>query len=227
MGTTMSSQTDSDFMQNQIGLVASLKRWKDAFDNLLERQPDCCTHWNLALLTVQYESALHYASGLVEATETYWDGQLSQFQRILDLSEFVLAANTDIQAPASNPLAPPRFRCRLEHGVVPALFYVAWKCRHARTRLRAIKLLEQYPRIEGIWDSSICAHVAQFIDRVERGADALQHAAARDDAANAISESARVQVIASSFNMDLRKAQVGLMPMASNLSYWQEEEWDS
>jgi hypothetical protein len=59
------------------------------------------------------------------------------------------------------------------------LFHLIMKCRDAELRLAAIKLLEDYPRLEGLWDSNMMAIAGREIDKVERQGASLEEAAAR------------------------------------------------
>ncbi|KAH8896094.1 hypothetical protein GQ53DRAFT_838393 [Thozetella sp. PMI_491] len=223
LGTPMSNQSYSDFMSNHHDLAEALKLWKPGFDDLkLRSGQDEQTRCAMTLLTIQYESALQYASGLVEAQELRWDQLHLQFERILDLAEEVITTD-------NRPLPALSTRCTLDYGVVPALFYVAWKCRHAALRLRAIEILETHPRIEGLWDSILCARLGRYIDRVERGMVRLHDAAARNDSADIIGEVTRVLVISINITTERREARIGLMTthdMVNGLSHCEEEKWN-
>lgn len=52
-------------------------------------------------------------------------------------------------------------------GVVEPLYIVASRCRDSITRRRAIRLLKQYPRREGIWESTLVARIADEIVKIE------------------------------------------------------------
>lgn len=55
----------------------------------------------------------------------------------------------------------------LDLGIVPPLFVVATKCRERKLRREAIRLLMSSPRREGMWDSTLCGKVGEWIMEVE------------------------------------------------------------
>jgi hypothetical protein len=163
-----------------------------------------------------------FIAGLVEAQEMHWDRFHSQFERILGLADEVIANDP-------RPLSKLSTRYTLDYGIVLALFYMIWKCRHATLRLRAIELLENHLRVEGLWDSALCARLGRFIDRVERGTAQLQDAAGRGDLASVISENSRVLAISLVISTGQREVKVGLVTtsaMASGMSHYEEEIWN-
>jgi hypothetical protein len=77
-------------------------------------------------------------------------------------------------------------------GVCMILFHVATRCRDARVRLTTLKLLEDHPRLEGLWDGAIIAKIGRAVDAVERQGESLEAAAARGALAAEIPLSQRV-----------------------------------
>ncbi|RAL10242.1 uncharacterized protein BO97DRAFT_350013 [Aspergillus homomorphus CBS 101889] len=55
----------------------------------------------------------------------------------------------------------------LETGIVEPLFWVAVRCREPNIRRRALRLLQQYPRREGICDSTVAFLTAQKVMEIE------------------------------------------------------------
>ncbi|RDW56836.1 hypothetical protein BP5796_12903 [Coleophoma crateriformis] len=56
----------------------------------------------------------------------------------------------------------------LDMGVLPALYFVAIRCRHFTTRQRALLLLKRVaPRREGMWNSQILVAIAAQVIRLE------------------------------------------------------------
>ncbi|KAN0112457.1 hypothetical protein V8E51_005408 [Hyaloscypha variabilis] len=62
-------------------------------------------------------------------------------------------------------------KATMDMGWIPALYFVAIKCRIHRVRLQAIKLLESTRPLhkEGIWDADIAACVARKVMEIEEG----------------------------------------------------------
>jgi hypothetical protein len=69
------------------------------------------------------------------------------FRQIVDLCEQISNSFEDGSGSNSRP------SLALEMGVNGSLFFVCWKCHDFSLRLRALKLLEEWPHREGPWDS--------------------------------------------------------------------------
>ncbi|KAI0192838.1 hypothetical protein F4808DRAFT_363177 [Astrocystis sublimbata] len=94
--------------------------------------------------------------------ETKFDAALGLFARMVVLARAILQRMT---AGSVAPLA-------LEPGLIIPLFVVGSKCRHPRVRRRALGLLQQMNRQEGVWRSdAIATAVAQIIRIEEQLAD--------------------------------------------------------
>jgi hypothetical protein len=90
-------------------------------------------------------------------------------------------------------------------GIMPVLFHVVWKCRDARVRLNAIKILEQYPRLEFLWDGLLVARIARSIDMIERQGGQLEEAAARGSSVDEIPSWTRVLNMDVAMGTDVRE----------------------
>lgn len=146
-----------------------------------------------------------------------WDDYRDKFQEIVALCRTVIehevldsGAPTNVKstpivikqryAPDNEHYVPVSLqdaRCPLtfDMSVCMVLCHVISKCRDARIRLDAIKLLEDYPRLEGLWDGAIVAQVGRAIDRVERRGANLEEAAAKGASAAEIPLSQRVLAV--------------------------------
>lgn len=82
--------------------------------------------------------------------ELRWDGFLGYFERVVALAEALRSAT-------ASPV--PRSPLSLEPGVIIPLFIVVSKCRHPVLRSRAVKLLYELKRQEGMWFSDGAAAV--------------------------------------------------------------------
>lgn len=101
----------------------------------------------------------------IKWTETAYDCYMLEFEAILS------HASSIIRAPKQ------AFRFSLDPGLVPALYFVASKCRHAIIRRKAISLLSMVPRQEGVWDSAPVVRVLQrYIEIEEEGLGELTDA---------------------------------------------------
>jgi hypothetical protein len=88
-----------------------------------------------------------------------WDVFVPEFSKLLSLCSQVLALESEniSRRPVFSPSA----------NIVQSLWLLTARCRDPRLRRKAIELLEQYPRREGIWDSTVVARVAAMLVEIE------------------------------------------------------------
>jgi hypothetical protein len=137
-----------------------------------------------------------------------WDDYQEQFERIVRLCRNVienevlesgaLISTLSVPIVVQHRYAPNNEQqdtsppLTFDMSVCMPLLHVITKCRDARIRLEAIKLLEDYPRLEGLWDGAIIAKIGRAIDFGERQGASLEKAAARGASAAEIPLSQRV-----------------------------------
>jgi hypothetical protein len=86
----------------------------------------------------------------------------NDFRMIVDLSRSLIsAAELDAKEGRSS------LRFSAEMGVVAPLFYVAQHCTNREVGQAAIKLLEQCPRREGMWDSAMAIKIVKQLWDIE------------------------------------------------------------
>jgi hypothetical protein len=105
-----------------------------------------------------------------ETRETRIDAHEGDFNRILDLAQFY--SDSDPLVPL--PKRPRRMfgngqddRFSLEEGILSALYLISLKSRASATRHRAVEILANANRREGLGSSTITAQIAIAIVRVE------------------------------------------------------------
>lgn len=197
--------------QHRLEVECDLHLWTLAFEEFKSKMITTTTREAsiLALLEIfalQAETILRTSSAPNSAM--LWDNFLPQFQRSIRLCRMVIE-NEVVESGASMPTSSVpiviRHRYTPEYlkkdtyspltfdlSVSMALLHIITKCRDARIRLEAIKLLEDYPRLEGLWDGSIIAQIGRLIDSSERSCASLEDAAHRGALAAEISLSQRV-----------------------------------
>lgn len=99
--------------------------------------------------------AISIVIGLHDECET-------KFEKILTLSEFVVAANT-----SGHGMILPTFTCH--QGIIGTLFFTARKAPSLAVRQRAVDLLSRTQGREGLWDSADAHCVAQKNLKVLQG----------------------------------------------------------
>ena len=92
--------------------------------------------------------------------ECSYDSYTASFEHLLELAAQVVHLTN-----AQNNGTPPIFQ--FEIGVIPPLYMAARKCRDPMLRRRAIDLLRQAPKQEGLWESGQMAAVAERIVEIE------------------------------------------------------------
>ncbi|PQE24849.1 putative UPC2 Regulatory involved in control of sterol uptake protein [Rutstroemia sp. NJR-2017a BVV2] len=93
--------------------------------------------------------------------ETSWDVFRFEYDAITNWAAEILYATSETQGERT----PSTFT--LDNGIIQPLFFVATKCRYRRTRSRAIALLKNANRQEGLWSSALTARVAERVRDIE------------------------------------------------------------
>ncbi|KAG4430466.1 hypothetical protein IFR05_014055 [Cadophora sp. M221] len=90
--------------------------------------------------------------------ETQFDAYMDHFQDVVDLAEYALS----VQNAKSKT---PKFT--FDSLVVIPLYMVTFKCRDPRIRRKAVRLLLENPRREGVWDSVLGGRMGEWAMCVE------------------------------------------------------------
>ena len=99
----------------------------------------------------------------VELSETASDKYIPEYERAVALAESI--HRSSIQALRSSTQDHSSFAFELQ--TITPLLYVCKHCRHPQIRRRAIALLKQTRRREGLWDSEKAAALAERIMSIE------------------------------------------------------------
>lgn len=113
-----------------------------------------------------------------------WDGFQTEFERLVELASVVSGENE------GSGKEPPVLS--LDMGIVSPMFHVIWRCRDPQIRYKAIRILENCPRLEGLWDGLLVARVGRRIDEIERCGERLESAVERKATSEDIPQWARV-----------------------------------
>ena len=110
--------------------------------------------------------------------------------------EFLLTLARGILEHPSQQKQPGMASFSFDWVVISPLFTVATRCRDPVVRRKALGLLQQYPRREGVWDSCMAFAVASwFVNKEEEGMEG-----------DYIPESSRLRVISNDFDLSKRQA---------------------
>lgn len=173
--------------------IKSLHQWHEALSDYLEKHPIDGASSNM--LRLFHAAAMVMIPTCMSDDQMVFDDFAAQFEEMTELAENLLfprspsppppasfpstrGGNTDAsQAPSlPRPLPLPgsqdvSFFFSLDMGVLHLLYYVAIRCRMARTRFRALDLLRRaQARREGVWDGAATALVAGRVVAMEEQA---------------------------------------------------------
>ena len=161
-----------------------LAQWSAAFEPLLNaRSREGISLVEIigidVLKMVQLMTLVQFLMGF-STSEMDFDNFIPQFNEICELAEDVLTreklgmgqgesktgfVSSQTRYPAGNSSLQASFS--LDLGVIPPLFLVATRCRERELRRDAIRMLLSSPRREGLWDSTLCGRVAEWIMQIE------------------------------------------------------------
>lgn len=149
----------------QSAIRSSLDRWLAAFENFKRREKVGLASEDLRarnLLESQYFVGLFFMLTWNSTHEMDCDRFIPQFARVIQLvEEYVGIASSHKQAANLLPIFT------VESGIFPSLTMVALKCRDSRIRRRAISLLSQHIRQEGLWVGKLIARYAKQVADLE------------------------------------------------------------
>lgn len=173
--------------------LEQLLQWYTAFKPLYQqslRSKDVQLRCQVAVLQIRHHNTFIALSSAQKDNETQYDQFTPLFAEILNLSQELLEAHV------SSGNNRPIFTFNI--GISGSLWVVATKCRHSELRWRALRLLLEYPRREGLWDSAVVGNGAEKLIRLEE-----------EGVVNAIvPEQARVRAEGVSFQLAIRIAKL-------------------
>ncbi|TEY74738.1 hypothetical protein BOTCAL_0070g00040 [Botryotinia calthae] len=97
-----------------------------------------------------------------ESSELVWDDFQLEFEAMVNWASEIIRTPSDIQIGGRKAAS-----FTLDNEILQPLFLIATKCRHRRIRNKAILLLNQADRQEGLWNSLLTAKVAERIREIE------------------------------------------------------------
>ncbi|KAK0289354.1 hypothetical protein LTR35_002551 [Friedmanniomyces endolithicus] len=149
----------------QAGIARRIEDWKTALDSLI--LTNNLSHRDLdaaKVLRIHQLILTIWLGTCCEIADCASDAYMAEFEAVVSLGEALqhTAAGT---APEQPETYRPTFLFDME--VVSPLYFVGIKCRHPLIRRRAIALLRQTMRREGLWDSYMAAAIAERIAVLE------------------------------------------------------------
>lgn len=189
--------------------VGELLRWKAAFQSFVHRCPKRDRNL-LGELLLRLHFTSSYVALMTSAGPDNNDSFIKHMGEVVKLSQTILeilhyggspsaAAATAASGMTSRPSTA---KFTLDIGVIVPLYLVALKCRLSTLRRKAIALLLEWPRREGVWDSLFAGKIAEWVMHIEEeylGPDGI------------VPVWARVQRVTSKFDLMQRKAELCCM----------------
>ncbi|PMD37193.1 hypothetical protein L207DRAFT_635955 [Hyaloscypha variabilis F] len=161
-----------------------MEQWLEALNLYLKENVDLDPKEMRAavMLKILYTGTMIIQNASLYNHDLEYDKYNPQFERVITLAEFLIQS----QARAKDKNKP--LYC-VEMNILPPLYYCSTRCRDPKLRRRALALLEDSPRREGLWDSEMLAATARYI--IEKEEAGLGDASCAED----IPASARVCIL--------------------------------
>ena len=211
--------TFSDARFETLQSLENLDLWSHRFEAFLAAEDDKARTPHSAAaadyLRIYHITAVLLVSSGLSDLETSWDAKIASFGRLVDLVASLLRQT-----------AHGVFS--LELGICVPLFVVAQKCRQPGIRRRAIALLLESDRKEGLWETVAAARVGERVMEVEEeGARRLLGEGHVVREAEDVPEAVRVVNIFSKAKLNERRVRIGFMtrPHGSGGEMVRTDEW--
>lgn len=189
---TTSTLSSADIHAEQASLTQELTTWTEAFAPLLSLSrtlggQDAISALTLSVSAITSQISLRAAFFV---NESAYDVFLPEFKTIVQYSSLLLSLLEQQQLSKPSPSFAPTasspsssqspqkeaserterglaLRFSFDIAVVPSLYTVVIKCRDPHIRRAALKLLDRYPRREGVWDSVAVAGLGRWVMALE------------------------------------------------------------
>ena len=135
-----------------------LKQWLAALNLFLNENTNRDIKDSRAALMLRI---LYTSTTIIKAASLYnhdleYDKYIPKFERVITWAEYLIKFQT-----SATEKHTPLYS--FEMNILPPLHYCSTRCRDPKLRRRALSLLEDTPRREGMWDSAMLAAIARYI----------------------------------------------------------------
>lgn len=188
----------------------SVRRWKRASTTVFDRAWKSGTQQEktvVCLLQIHEIMTHIMLEGAFFMTQTAYDQFLPEYQRIMDLVEYVYPHLVD--ANDGEPLY------RFDLGIIIAMFLVGVRCREKGTRDRAVQMMNRNKEYrEGMWDTGGAGTILSWLRDVE---DEMR------DENGEIAEENRVSVTKAHLDLPNRRGMIGISRSSKQGLVFREE----
>ncbi|KAJ9606644.1 hypothetical protein H2200_008652 [Cladophialophora chaetospira] len=143
--------------------LKAVREWKHSFTQLCENEQDLEIKYIVSTLLMYWSVCYVWLSACTSPLQTAFDKHMADFEDIVDNAQIVL------QHMGTSTSAGRVLKC--EGDPVPALLFVAEKCRDPCLRREALQLLRRTPPRDGLWHSVAAPSLVEQIIAVEEGDD--------------------------------------------------------
>ncbi|KAK5024943.1 hypothetical protein LTS07_008321 [Exophiala sideris] len=156
--------SQGSMLRKRKSVLVGLDQWSTAFESFLDSDTRKTKDDVRAghLLLIQHLAGFIHLSVTASDAETSYDKYLPKFQKIVFLSRILLDPMETLHS-----VRPKVKKYRYEHGIIPSLYLVGYKCRDPIVRREAHRQLASLNTKEGVWDSDLMVKVVGHIIAVE------------------------------------------------------------
>jgi hypothetical protein len=157
--STPSDATRQQQRQRQQSITQEFEAWATALDKLMARRGNAKTLDKRGPLTLRIHQRVSviWLRACMAKDQMLFDSFTDEFEAIVCLAEEVIRLGSDLERQSRMN------KFTLESGITAPLWFVAIKCRDPIIRRRAIRLLSDYHRQEGMWDMGLFTKVAELV----------------------------------------------------------------
>ncbi|KAL4816017.1 hypothetical protein BDW67DRAFT_57557 [Aspergillus spinulosporus] len=144
--------------------------WRWSLDKLLAKlgpevqQSDLCAS---LLLRIYYQAALLWLRVALDRDENGHDNFTADFDLLISHAEEILRLTSPTRVTEKARVKDAESAFSLEGEIIAPVYYAAVRCRNPFLRRRALNILLQYSKREGMWDARLYAQVTKVVVEAE------------------------------------------------------------
>lgn len=177
---TQSVRSSRELALEQAALNNELGAWREAFRPILSYARSTGGQDAISALAMTISAVASSVSlrSAFSVNESAYDVFIPEFKIIVDYARILLGIQQSQNRLAkmkdgvsedefANEFQEPSISFAFELGIVPHLYLVMVKCRDLKLRREALRLLEENPRREGVWDSVATTALGRWVISLE------------------------------------------------------------
>ncbi|KAL4736789.1 hypothetical protein BDV11DRAFT_8107 [Aspergillus similis] len=163
-------EVQAKFEAERDQIYEQLLSWRWSHDKLLDKlgpevqQSDLCAS---LLLRIYYHAALLWVHVVLDRDENGHDNFTADFESLMSHAEEILCLTSPTRVTEKARAKETETAFSLEAEIIAPMYYAAIRCRNPFLRRRALNILFQYSKREGMWDAQIYAQVAKVVVEFE------------------------------------------------------------